>query len=272
MLLITALAGTLLINSVACLFPMSDKYTPVISVQSPKNQIYNENSVLAEFSVSLYSWEDYTVQLVIEYSLDGSTWMPLVGVQQSFVQQSSSEGLANCRSTLRSLSEGSHSLKIQVTAFYTAATGDQMRTPPGVSDTIFFTVNAAEPRVRVLSPMTTKTYNTTTLPLDFAVSEPVDWVGYSLDGEDNVTITGNTTLTGLSDGKHTLRVYAEDTTGSTGASTPSTFYVETQTNSQTPTHPTEPQTASLLLLLVVAAVIASLVSTSIVVYFKKRKH
>jgi len=143
-----------------------------------------------------------------------------------------------------------------------------MRTPPGVSDTIFFTVNAAEPRVRVLSPMTTKTYNTTTLPLNFIVSEPVDWVGYSLDGEDNVTITGNTTLTGLSDGKHTLRVYAEDTTGSAGASNPVTFYVETQTA----THPTEPQTASLLLLLVVAAVIASLVSTSLIVYFKKRKH
>ena len=56
------------------------------------------------------------------------------------------------------------------------------------------------------------------IPLTYTVSEPASWIGYSLDGQANVTITENTTLTGLFDGSHSLTVYAKDTDGNTGAS------------------------------------------------------
>jgi hypothetical protein len=49
------------------------------------------------------------------------------------------------------------------------------------------------------------------------VNEPTSWIGYSLDNKPNVTITGNTTLTGLSNSSHNVIVYATDLAGNTGS-------------------------------------------------------
>ncbi|MCW4002747.1 MAG: hypothetical protein NWE95_02405 [Candidatus Bathyarchaeota archaeon] len=54
--------------------------------------------------------------------------------------------------------------------------------------------------------------------LNFSVSKSVAWIGYSLDGQDNATITENVTLNGLSSGSHTIRVYAKDPFENIGAS------------------------------------------------------
>lgn len=50
------------------------------------------------------------------------------------------------------------------------------------------------------------------------MSKSTPWIGYSLDGEANVTITGNTTLTNVSYGIHSIRVYTNDTSGNMGSS------------------------------------------------------
>jgi hypothetical protein len=62
-------------------------------------------------------------------------------------------------------------------------------------------------------------------PLNFSLSKPANWVGYSLDGQENVTVTGNTTLTGLSAGLHNVTVYTKDAFGYMGASETLTFAV-----------------------------------------------
>jgi parallel beta-helix repeat protein len=55
--------------------------------------------------------------------------------------------------------------------------------------------------------------------LNFTVNEEASWMSYSLDGQDNVTVTETTlNLTELADGSHTLTVYAKDTDGNTAAS------------------------------------------------------
>jgi len=56
------------------------------------------------------------------------------------------------------------------------------------------------------------------IPLTFTVNETTPWIGYSLDKQENVTITGNTTLTDLSYGIHSVTVYANDTAGNMGSS------------------------------------------------------
>jgi len=71
--------------------------------------------------------------------------------------------------------------------------------------------------ITVLSPEN-KTYSTSSVPLASTVSELASWIGYSLDNQANVTITGNTTLTELSDGMHNLVVYASDIAGNIGSS------------------------------------------------------
>ena len=68
------------------------------------------------------------------------------------------------------------------------------------------------PVISILSPKNEK-YETSEVSLTFIVDEPTSWLGYSIDGQDTVTITGNTTLSGLSGGDHTLTVYATDTSG-----------------------------------------------------------
>jgi hypothetical protein len=54
------------------------------------------------------------------------------------------------------------------------------------------------------------TYTASSVPLNFTVDTPTSWIGYSLDGEANVTIAGNNTLSGLTDGSHTIVVYATE--------------------------------------------------------------
>jgi hypothetical protein len=75
-----------------------------------------------------------------------------------------------------------------------------------------------QPPVVTISSPTGKTYETGDIPLTFTVDEPVSWMAYSLDGQAEVVITGNTTLSGLAVGTHNLNVSAEDFAGLIGVS------------------------------------------------------
>jgi hypothetical protein len=77
--------------------------------------------------------------------------------------------------------------------------------------------------IKILSPASGGLYQipqnaaTTDIPLTFTMNGPVSWMGYPLY-TDNVTITGNTTLTELSASSRSLVIYANDTAGNTYAS------------------------------------------------------
>ena len=256
-LLITALAVTLLMDiSLADPFVVPPNWAEV-KIQSPENKVYTETSIPVTFTIELVQYGNN--EFVCTCFLDG---------RQIETQVAGGPYLYSGKATLLRLSEGEHRLKVSVNGnYYAYGSSGGYRVPFGGGSEVVFTVNAAEPRVQVLSPKPAKTYNTTTLPLNFTVSEPVSWLGYSLDGAAPVTITGNTTLSNLSEGTHTIVVQAEDTAGSTGASEPVTFKVETQTANQ----PTEPQSASFPVWLAVVTVVALLAGAILIAYFKKRK-
>jgi hypothetical protein len=111
------------------------------------------------------------------------------------------------------------------------------------------------PTVRVVSPEN-KTYNVTSVSLVFTVNKPVVWMGYSLDCKQNVTVTGNTTLTGLSSGLYNVTVYANDTYGNMGASETIDFTIQEP-------FPVVPVAAASVAVVVVGA--------GLLVYFKKRR-
>jgi hypothetical protein len=81
------------------------------------------------------------------------------------------------------------------------------------------------PEIKVVSPVN-QTYDVSNVLLVFAVNKTVNWIGYSLDGQDNVTVGGNTTLADLPNGLHSVTVYAEDAFGNMGASETISFTVE----------------------------------------------
>ena len=74
------------------------------------------------------------------------------------------------------------------------------------------------PTITILSPEN-KTYAVNaSIPLTFTVDEMTSWMGYSLNGQANVTITENTTLPTLPDGWHNVAVFANDTYSNMGMS------------------------------------------------------
>jgi LPXTG-motif cell wall-anchored protein len=72
-----------------------------------------------------------------------------------------------------------------------------------------------------------------------------------------VSIGGNTTLSGLSNGAHSVTAYAQDAAGNIGASETISFSVET--------------TFSTTLVIASMASVA-VIGLGLLVYFKKRKH
>jgi len=161
-----------------------DTISPNVSVLSVDNKTYGTSGVPLNFTVSEQTaW--------IGYSLDGQANVTITG-----------------NTTLSGLPEGSHNLVI-----YAEDTGGNT----GDSETFYFAVDNTPPSISLLTTEN-KTYSTSDIQLNFTVTEPTAWIGYSLDGQKNVTIIENTTLSGLSDGSHSLTVYAKDAAGNIGTS------------------------------------------------------
>jgi N-acetylneuraminic acid mutarotase len=116
----------------------------------------------------------------------------------------------------------------------------------------------APPKIYVISPEN-QNYNVSSVPLTFTVNRPVAWMGYSLDGEDNVTIDGNTTIAELSNGLHNITVYAKDSFENTGASEAISFSVDV------------PESFPTLVVTAVAVASLAVVGIGLLVYFKKRR-
>lgn len=120
-----------------------------------------------------------------------------------------------------------------------------------------YVLENTSPKISVLSPLN-QTYNKSYIPLLFTANKAVDWMGYSLNGQQNVTLTGNGTIINLKNGLQNVTVYANDTFGNMGASTVS-FTVAGQG-----TFPTSTVAAVSVAAVVVIGVVLALIA-------KKRK-
>jgi len=241
-----------------------------LTIFSPINETYNSNFLTLNLTFGCGAG----IQCSLNYSLDGKYEGPIplvfnnsTGFQLIYL----ATGLVQ----LPELSKGSHRLTIYVEGYLYDYHGAN---PPGAPfkpttpngsdyvaswvDTVDFTIDSsvvAPPSVSILT-IENKTYNATDILLNFTVNENISKATYSLDGKDNVTIAGNTTLTGLSVGAHNLTVYAWNDAGNIGASEIVRF---TTAKPEAETIPTATVAAVLGAAVVVAA--------GLLVYFKKRK-
>jgi hypothetical protein len=127
--------------------------------------------------------------------------------------------------------------------------------PSNISE---YLLKTTPPKIALLSPIN-QVFNESSIPLFFTVDKQVSWMGYSLDGQGNITVTGNSTITELTNGLHNITVYAEDTFGNEGASETIVFNIDVP----------EPFPTTLV---IASLIILTIVVLGLLVYFKKRKH
>jgi hypothetical protein len=150
---------------------------PRVQITSPENKTYSEVSLAFNTNRDT-QW--------MGYSLDNKANVTVKSETQLF-----------------NLTEGAHNVKI-----YANDTLGNM----GSSNVVFFSVDTLPPNIMILLPQN-QSYEATEIQLTFYVNENVTFLAYSLDGQENVEIIGNITLPALSDGGHSLTLYATDALG-----------------------------------------------------------
>lgn len=116
--------------------------------------------------------------------------------------------------TLPKLAEGQHNLTVWM---WTYISSNKARPAAWGYCTVLFSIADKTPPNITLNTTQDTLYNQTSIPLNFTVNEPTTWVTYSLDNGAQIAITENTTLA-VSEGNHTIVLYANDTSGNVGQS------------------------------------------------------
>jgi hypothetical protein len=191
--------------------------------------------------------------------------------------------------TLPELSDGPHSVTVTLVARVYSSGGGKpsavfQPTSPGSSeysatwqDTVRFSVCADDPYEPQPQPVVdstppeisnlsvhNQTYSASDVPLNFCLNGSVSCIAYSLDGGENVTVEGNTTLHGIPAGLHNLTVYAWDSASNVGTSKMVSFTVAVpeQKNDAFPSVPVAVASGASL----------AVVGIGLMVYWKKRKN
>ena len=203
-----------------------------INITSPANTTYLSGILTLNVSVrSMPGPIIYSHEMV--YSLDGkdnatipvtSTFVPVEATRQyangttaKVISIFSYYLISGCIA-LPELIQGSYNLTVY--ARYERINDANTNWPALLLDknTVNFTINNGIPPVISNLSLENKTYTQNSLPLNFTTDKATSWMGYCLDGKTNVTITGNTTLTGLTNEPHNLTIYTNDTIGNMGNS------------------------------------------------------
>jgi hypothetical protein len=242
---------------------------PTVSIISPANNaLYNKNSVFLTFNVSVGK-----STAAIGMWTDRGMWISTVNYETDWQENStfayqidkakhSSDLITDFSYSLNltGIHDGKHTIVVNAneSGTYFPDLFHYYGFSISGSSSVTFTIDTT-PIVSFLS-FENRTFETSDVPLNFTVNQSVSKITYCLDGQENVTITGNITLTGLANGDHNVTVYATDEGGNTGAS--ETIYFSVEVPEPFPTT------------LVMAASGASVVvlGLGLLVYFKKRNH
>lgn len=242
-LLITGVAGVSSIKLVEA-NPFPPPITE-ITIENPQNTTYNVNTIVLFFSAeSVYL---NFPNSIFYYSLDGGERKLIVNrttISQEFLPINPgiyiNNVTGNC--TLDNLSEGWHNVTVYDIRHLIYSADAK------------FKIDTIAPKFSI-SSLENKTYYSPDLKIEYTVDEPDSLIMYSLDGQDNVTITGNITLTDFSNGNHNLTFFANDEVKNTVSRT---IYFTIA----------EPFPASTI---VVVSIIVVAVAAGILVYFKRHR-
>jgi hypothetical protein len=220
--------------------------TPEISISSPSNMSFNTNLLPLNFTMGHIN--PLATEASACYSLDGKDNITLSSGKELSLEKM----VMPYNLKIGNLSDGLHNLTVyaEITYWHYGLTS--------ASSLVQFTIDTSPPTISGLSIMN-KTYNQQTIPLSFNIDENASWAAYNLDNQGNETIQGNTTLAGLSDGSHSIVIYANDTLGNMAKFDAVFFTVNT------------PTIEKFIPAIALSGTIVIAVAVSLLVYFKKRK-
>lgn len=243
---------------------------PVVTIFNPQNNtLYASKKLLLNFSVT--TKESNNIPLSVDGLYYIASWQNRTDIDMSsFYDENNYSYPSTFSINITDVPEGSCWLQVYAVAHAVAYETGHETAGTGLvktyttyyaayealsSSTSEFTIDTTRPNITLLTGEN-KIYGTVDVPLNLTVSEPTSQITYSLDGQQNETVAGNTTLTSLSYGEHNVTVYATDLAGNVGAS--ETFYFSIE---------------SFPLILVPTAAVASVaaVGAGLIVYFKKHK-
>jgi hypothetical protein len=204
--------------------------------------------------------------ITIVYSVDGKTNTTIDTQSTPVYMGIQSYYLITGWATLPEMPEGSHSItvygKYEFPGSYHNIGLDNR--------TVYFTVNdGSPPSISILSPANTSyaaIYDPyITVPLSFETNASLSWVGYSLDGSSNITVSQNGTLIEIPHESRSLTLYANDTAGNWA--TPQTVYYSIAFNlGIVPSAP-----FPTLLVVATSVAVVAIVGVGLLVYFKKKR-
>jgi hypothetical protein len=257
--------------------PRSDTQPPRITISSPeRNSTFNTNNLSISFKAEVGESKSADNKMILDVYykadwLENNTYVYEYVPTGLLVYEEETDFSATLN--LTGIPEGRHSVIVYATErgtyyeppfsewpmwaleFSVKSYGFQI---VGAS-TIFFTIDVTlNVTVLPIASHILSESGASDVPLNFIVNGLASKISYALDGQNNVTVAGNTTLSGLPYGLHSVIVYVWDALGNVGASETVTFTVE------------EPFPTTLAI--AVSGASAGVIAMGLLVYFKKRKH
>jgi hypothetical protein len=268
-LLFSALAGSLLVDvakadpiiDMGIVPPKPSTTPPEIAISNPQNSTTQKtSSVLVAFTIAPPRGPSLSHCNLITVYYSASWWGGVVHVFQDQPHRYILEFSDSFE--VKDVPQGVNSIVVTAVYYgdyypYTTSRTYAEFTISG-SSTVTFAVDLFPLRIGIQSPYP-QAYATSDVALTFTTSEETSRLQYCLDDKGNVTITGNTTLSGLTAGSHNVTVYGWDKFGNPGASETISFTV------------TQAEPSSIVAISVAVIASAAAVSFGLVAYFLRRK-
>ena len=235
-----------------------------INMLSPIDGTYNTNSLSLSVNFTTYATglydggPRYENTRMFTYTLDEKETHNITITRQDVGRAPGADVFFEGEESLNDLTEGLHNLTVRAVFIYSPFPPSWLSDITYESEsTVFFRVDTVPQNITIIKPENT-TYTPSEVPLSCFIDEPASWVGYSLDGQENVTVTGNMSLPEVSLGQHNLTIFARDSFGNYASPKIISFNV----------------VAPFPITLVITASGASIGSAGLclLVYFKKHKH
>jgi len=238
--------------------PDQETYPPVITITSPSNNTaYNTSRVPLTFNVTAPQSRTASSTGVDHVAYEADWQNEAINILQG------GQGEPSFNLLLSHIPEGQHSITIKADGTGIYMNEEELSYKSFfISSTaiISFTIDCTAPTVSVL-PLENVS-SASPIPLNVIVDEPYSKIAYSLNGQQNVTVSGNSTIPYLPAGQYNVTFYVCDIAGNIGTSGTANFTVAEILQT------TGPPDGSLLL--AVAATLSTVVIIGIVLLFKRR--